>query len=596
MFVHKSRLDGGRRVGIRAALLCASAAAAAAAALPLGCSQRSSPTRLEETAVPKVQAVVQPGAWTPVAVPYPSGGGVGQIQLLMDGSILANDSVQTTWRRYFPDPVSGYVGGHWETAASSAYSRDYFATGMLRDGRYLICGGERIRLNGTLQSGNRNKCELYDPNVNFPAGQWQNVPDFPGDVADGFAAPRSDGRLVVAPGVGTVMYTFDPLLGNAWVPEATLPTASIPTFNEGSLTLLQNDTILFARNMLTRYTTGSPGSWSSPSSLPAGADSPFGNTYDSTSTAFPPQPPGWRGAMNNSIEGGSALVLYDGRVYIAGSTGHNAIYNPATGFAGKVQDTPGTADSVHKYSQTTNNCPCGTGQVCGQLGKCLVDEGTGTLTTRMDESAQAVMPNGNVLTAAIAWDYLVPWKFYEYAPFDGFTPFTALSGLPNAPSYTGGSNVLQTPLPDGGVLVANNNSANMFIYSHAGPQLTTYGQPTISSITGPVAGVYTMTGTNLNGLTNGANRDDEGQPGTGFPIVWVNTYGQRRYCTVTSVNTASIHPGQAVQLTFKLPPDLPGGSFDVGVSASGLQSSNFVAISNGTPPVLNGQRGLLLLE
>lgn len=596
MSVGNSR-SGRRSNGVRIALFCASAAAVATGAA-VGCSQgrpttesRDSETHESEAVATATHALVPTGSWTPVAIPYPSGGGPAHMQLLMDGSILATDGgASTTWRRYFPDPVSGYVRGTWVNAASTVYGRAYFATGMLRDGRFLVCGGEYFYLNGNAQTGNSNKCELFDPSANT----WTSMTDFPGNVIDGHMSPRADGRLLVAPGAGsTTIRLFDPTVGGTtWTAGGSLPGPDFVDYNEGALTQLQNGNLFFSKHKASIYNT-STSTWSAALALPA--NSPYGDVYCSDPL----------GAIQCSTEGAPVLTLYDGRVLITGSTGRNAIYNPSSGTITQVADTPGVVNNVQRYSAVrkatacTSDANCVSGDRCLGDGKCatLTNLGVGPVGARMDENDQAVLPNGNVLAAVIRWDFGGQYSFYEYSPVqDSFTP---LSSLANAPVFVA-NNLLQTPLPDGGMLVANAGNSNMFIYRPTA-QNTSFGQPTISNVTGPVAGEYTMTGTTLNGLTNGANRDDEGQNNTNFPIVWVNTFAssawpQRRYCTVTSVSSASIAPGASVTVKFRLPAGLPRGSFTLGVSASGLQSSNTFPLSNGTPYNLSGQRGELLLE
>lgn len=151
-----------------------------------------------------------------------------------------------------------------------------------------------------------------------------------------------------------------------------------------------------------------------------------------------------------------------------------------------------------------------------------------------------------------------------------------------APDYSmANGNLLQTPLPDGTVLVADAGFRDMYVYTPATAQLTSFGQPTITTITGPSSGVYTLNGTTLNGLTNGANSDDEVQNYTSFPIVWLITATQTRYATVTSVSTTSIAPGASGTVTFRVPSGMvpTHGTATVKVSASGLFSSNTKTIT-----------------
>jgi len=560
MLVDKSKDSGKRRM--RVALLCASTASIAVL-MAIGCSDHGLPHSgaaegAEAAVVAATQEALVVGQWTQLSNAYPSGAGPSQIQLLMDGSILANDRDNTVWRRFIPDPVSGYSGGTWVNAAATVYGRRYFATGMLLDGRYLICGGEYVNLNGAAVSGSRNRCEIYDPKVNYPTGQWTSVSNAPVDVGDGIITPGANGKLLLA-GLGdTTLRVFDPAQANPWSSTAALP-AGLTTFNEGTMTQLQNGkSFFFGRNGASVYSSSTQ-TWSTRIAPPA--NNPYGDVYAAIAG----------GATAASVESAPALTLYDGRVFVAGATGYNALYNPSTNTLVNVAETPGRSGSIHMWNGST-------------------DLGYGTIGARMDENGQAVLPNGNVLAGVIRWDFAGTYKFYEYTPppaAGGNGSFTDVSA--GGPSYTAG-NLLQTPLPDGSVLVANEHNSAIYSYRPSGAQLTSYGQPRITSIAGPVSGVYTITGTGLNGLTNGANRDDEGQNYTSFPVVWVTIAGQRRYCNVTSVSTASIAPGAAVTVKFTLPANLPRGTLTVGLSASGLQSANSFLIN----PNLSGPRGLLL--
>ena len=169
-----------------------------------------------------------------------------------------------------------------------------------------------------------------------------------------------------------------------------------------------------------------------------------------------------------------------------------------------------------------------------------------------------MLPTGNVLAGVTNQAHSQFYTFYEYSP----TANTFTSVMTGAPTNLGGI-LLQTPLPDGTVLVAASNSSTLYIYHPQGAQLTSFGQPAITNITGPVAGVYTLTGTTLNGLTNGANRDDEQQNYTSFPMIPVTTPGETEYVRVTSVSTASIAPGTSVTATFTLPGDAPHGPVQI---------------------------------
>jgi hypothetical protein len=250
-------------------------------------------------------------------------------------------------------------------------------------------------------------------------------------------------------------------------------------------------------------------------------------------------------------EGGSALSLYDGTVLILGATGFNVSYNDLT-------------------RTLFNVAPIPVVPVAGVQGNA-------------DESNQVVMPTGNVLVAANTGS-LNYYRLYEYSP--GLNAFTDVSvGGPDfvSASPSPGCTILQTPLPDGTVLVGAICSPDTYIYSPPGPQVTT-GASTITNITGPVGSIFTLTGTGLNGLTNGSNRDDEGHNYTSFPVISVTkTSGEKRYCRIVSVSTSSIDLNAQGSVQFMLPsgPGWPPqhDTLTFRVSASGLQGSNSWAVA-----------------
>jgi hypothetical protein len=506
------------------------------------------------------ELALTPGTWTTLAATYPVGVPM-TLQLLMDGSVLANDSIDPkSWHRLIPSAIGGYANGMWFPAASSETGRVYFATGMLRDGRYVIGGGEYVDISvcatdaecasrfgagHTCHTSNhicyapsgladgRNKCEIYDPTVNYPAGQWLALPDLPGlDVVDGIAAPLPNGKLLFGPGLaaGGVFNTqsieFDPAnLAAPW--DTVLHATGGPAFAEGSMTLMQTGDILVSEDGVALYSSSSH-SWTN---IPA--------------------PPGYNSPYVG--EGGPAMTLYDGTVMLTGSSGFNGKYSPSTNTLTNIAPPPGGG--------------------------------------RLDENDLVVLPTGNVLCAVLDQAQQQPYTFYEYSP----TANTFTSVMTGAPSSLKGI-ILQTPLPDGTVLVGNNNTSTLYIYHPQGPQLTSFGQPSITNVTGPVAGVYTLTGTTLNGLTNGANRDDEQQNYTSFPIIAVTTPGETEYVRVTSVSTASIAPGAAATVKFTLPSDAPHGVVQLSLSASGLFSSNSWPLTNGVALAGPGQQLVALLN
>jgi hypothetical protein len=513
----------------------------------------------------------QPGTWTrlqndlpsepPPPVPcQPAPAGVESITLMPDGSVMVNPINQFThWYRLTAGPSGGYVDGTWTRVADSHLGRHAYPAMALRDGRLLVCGGEFIadQNNCPLPEDPggcallHNQCEIFDPNSG-PQGTWTvttpfSVPSFPQEcIVDGVMARLPDGKILVGGVASTHSMEFDPTHATdslAWTaPETAYVAPGDPDdrpFCEGSLATLQDGTVLLAEVGYDRYNQAAPLGmrWSTPLSPPA--LNPFGDSTCGGTTG----------------EGASDLTLYDGRVLILGASSNNAIFDPATSAVQNVSHIPQVFPGTYNV---------------GNMGQA-------------HELSQSVMPNGHVLVAASSQYGFV--KFFEYDPANDVfwdVSYGASPALTEGNNTHGGFPVSETLLPDGSVLVGSSDEMHLYVYRPFGAQLTTYGQPTIARVSGPLAtGEYTLVGTTLNGLTNGSNRDDEGSNSTAFPVVSVTAGSTTRYAVVTSVNSTSTAPGAPVTVRFRAPrAGWPGsGALTVRTSASGLMSASSATIT-----------------
>jgi hypothetical protein len=485
------------------------------------------------------------GRWTKIAndLPDPNAWGVESLSLMPDGTVLVEaEGAYNHWYQLNAGRIGGFLNATWTRVADSLYGRIDFPAAVLRDGRLLVCGGEYVfDQNGNQfpQDTDHNHCEIFDPSVGS-TGSWTQAVDFPlaNYFADGLLAPLPNGKILAATlGAGQSM-EFDPAHATdsgAWTDAETAHNPENRPFCESALNQLQDDTILTAGLALDRYfPNASVGSKWGPI-IPAAPQNPFGDV-------------GCGGATG---EGGAALTLYGGRALILAASSYNAVYTPRTNTSTNVARLP------QVFPGTLNQ---------GLFGMA-------------DENGQSVMPTGHVLAAI----HSASWydKFFDYDPFANAFADVSYGAPALLTETSNGGVVAQTPLPDGTVLVAMSGSKSLYVYSPPGAQLTSYGQPTITSVTGPVGDVYTLTGTSLNGLTNGADRDDEGSNYTSFPVISATSGFTTRYAVITSISSASIAPGAPVTVNFKAPrAGWPGhGAITLGVSASGLKSSNTMTIT-----------------
>lgn len=128
--------------------------------------------------------------------------------LLTDGTVIVHDAGGKDWYRLAPDNQGNYATAAWSGPFSMANTRQFFASGVLKDGQFFVLGGEYSDAGNDTPLG-----EIFDPLTNSwsvlskPAAfNWIN-----GDVsacilADGrvlFGALLSDRTALWDPAVGT---------------------------------------------------------------------------------------------------------------------------------------------------------------------------------------------------------------------------------------------------------------------------------------------------------------------------------------------------------------------------------------------------------
>jgi hypothetical protein len=245
-------------------------------------------------------------------------------------------------------------------------------------------------------------------------------------------------------------------------------------------------------------------------------------------------------------------MLADGRAFFLGSTGHTALYTP-TGDA-----TPGV-------------------WVAGPD----IPAGKGT-----PDAPAAVLVTGNVLCAvspkATSGNHFpTPTTFYEFDPLaNAFVPQPAPVGTSDPiPTYQSA----MLCLPDGTVLYSHFNS-DLYVYTPDGAPLA-QGKPVITGITANGDGSYHLTGTGLNGISEGATYGDDLQMNSNYPIVRLTSGASVSYARTYDWSSTSVQTGAApVSTEFRLPGSLTGGSYELVVSANGIASDpvTFIAPDTGT--------------
>src|SRR5215470_13869133 len=130
--------------------------------------------------------------------------------LLTDGRVMVQEEATPHWHALTPDRQGSYVSGTWSPLADMAFWRRYYASGVLRDGRVIVIGGE--------QSGagpDTNLGQIYDP----VADAWDPLPSPPGwpQVGDAVCCVFPDGRFMIGALLSGACTIYDPE-SNAWAP------------------------------------------------------------------------------------------------------------------------------------------------------------------------------------------------------------------------------------------------------------------------------------------------------------------------------------------------------------------------------------------
>jgi hypothetical protein len=197
-----------------------------------------------------------------------------------------------------------------------------------------------------------------------------------------------------------------------------------------------------------------------------------------------------------------------------------------------------------------------------------------------------MMVNGRILCAVSPTpttnSFPSPTSFYEYDPVsNAFTQANAPAGgtTVNHPSYW----TAMLDLPDGTVLYSEFGSL-LYVYHPDGSPLAA-GKPTITTITPNVDGSYLLTGTLLNGISEGAAYGDDWQMNSNYPIVRLtDAAGNVYYARTFNWSSTSVMTGTTPETTeFRLPTGLVAGTYSLVVVANGNSSA---PVSFYTPDAL----------
>jgi len=452
-----------------------------------------------------------PGWWVKIA--NNPGFNASTMLLLTDGTVMCQEEGGINWKRLTPDIHGSYVNGSWSDLAPMHWTRRYFASAVLKDGRVIVSGGEYSNAGGWT-----NKTEIYDPTIDA----WTEISPPPGwsGVGDAPCAVLPDGRFLLGHFSSTKTAIYDPDT-DTWTAGPLKGSSS----SEESWVLLPDDTVVTVRCN---------------SSQQAEKYDPASNTWVNANTL----------PVNiievSSSEIGAGVLLNDGRAFYAGATNHTALYTPPA-----IATDPGTWVAGPDFP----NAPSGQSVGCKDTPSCL-------------------LTNGRVLIAAGPVDgnrdsWLTPTLFYE---FNG-TTLSRISDPPNSTDVPYIGRMLL--LPTGQVLFAAQTN-EIYAYTYFSCPDVCW-RPHITSSPSVVCPLfsYSLFGRLFNGMSQAVGYGDDASAATNYPLVRIRNIatGSISYCRTFDHSTMAVDTGQSIVSTsFTVPSSIEEGLSELCVVANGISS------------------------
>jgi hypothetical protein len=240
---------------------------------------------------------------------------------------------------------------------------------------------------------------------------------------------------------------------------------------------------------------------------------------------------------------GPAVLRPDGTVLQTGATGQNAIYDSITGIWSAAPNFP-LNGSGHQLD--------------------------------IADGPAALLPSGNVLCMTSPGVYGEGVEFFEW----NGTSFTAVPGTPNSPkdsSYYG----RMVELPTGQILLTD-GSPDVELYNSLGSPDPAWA-PTITSVPTTLTHGTTsvLSGTQLNGLSQGAAYGDDYQSASNYPLIRIinNATGHVFYTRTHDFSSMGVATGSIIVSTeFDVPTKIEKGASQLEVVTNGI-ASNAVSVT-----------------
>ncbi len=487
----------------------------------------------------------------------PAGFSPDTMILLTDGSVLVHNAYGKEWFRLAPDARGIYQSGTWSGPFSMTNTRQFFASGVLRDGRVFALGGEYS------DAGNQTPLgEIFDPltntwsAMNKPASfNWIN--------ADVTACVLSDGRVLFGALVSSRTAIWDPATDDwreAGLAFGASGVTKVGTIDEETWALLPDGSVLTVEinnvPATEKYVPStdqwvSAGNTPSPLTLASIVDPSTGNNV-------------------NVSEIGGAVVLPDGRAFFVGGTGHTALY---TSPANPAQQGTWAAGPDLPPDTSANDFNNANGSIQTAIDAPAVLLTNGKVLCVGGQTVREVDNNGN----PSFWSN--PSTVFLFDP--SANTITQLNPQPPSNNVDCWQSRFLL-LPTGQVLFSTqqqNTLALLDVDAALGSPDPAW-KPTITDC--PVAlfagRAYLISGTQFNGLSQACSYGDDAQMATNYPIVRLTNTSTNKvvYLRSFDFSTLGIATGAAtVSTRVQVPSDAEPGQYDLVIIANGIASDPF---------------------
>ncbi len=510
-------------------------------------SRRLEVEALEDRVVPSGDPGLN-GTWQQIS--GPPNAVAGTMLLLPNGGVMTEAADYNTnnaqdWYELQPNASGSYINGSWSQLASMSEPRLYFGSAVMPNDKVFVLGGEYPSFDNTGQ--------LYD----IASNSWLNIPNFPqSNFGDDPTVTLPNGDILAGYFNGPQTYLYNPT-NNTW--------SNGPTKLDGDAS---DEETWIKLPASTALPDGGILSYSIFASISSGTNmgqvlNLATNTWQETNNSSNPPGPLSSNALGAELGGG--VMLPNGKVFLVGATGNTALYDPST-------------NTWSAGPQVIDN----SGNLCGA-----------------DDAPLSILPDGQVVFAAdygpTKGTFSSPSELFDYDYTTNTIAQISNSSLPSnlANDLTSnGAFVDRTlVLPTGQMLL--DVAGDLYVFTPSDSPQNAW-RPAISNITNNANGTYTLTGTQLSGISEGSSYGDDVNVSENYPIVQLtDSSGNVYYATTSNWSNVLVSPvGDTTQesVNFTLPASVTSakGAYQLTVSANGI-SSNSQTFYVGTPATTAGQ-------